>query len=61
LLRQSSKQVPNALLVLANVLMKRGAVEEATGELQAYLQVPNASGKDGVQHWLELLKQNPTK
>jgi Tfp pilus assembly protein PilF len=58
LLRQSSKQVPNARLVLANVLMKRGAVEEATGELQAYLQVPNASGKDGVQHWLELLKQN---
>jgi predicted Zn-dependent protease len=57
LLRQSSKQVPNARLVLANILMKRGAVEEATAELHAYLQVPNASGKDEVQHRLELLKQ----
>jgi Tfp pilus assembly protein PilF len=58
LLRQSSKQFPNARLVLARSLMKRGAVEEATAELHAYLQVPDAPGKDEVQHWLEFLKQN---
>jgi len=55
LLRQSSKQFPNVRLVLANVLLKRGDVAGAEAELQAYLEVPNAPGKDEAQCWLAAL------
>ena len=55
LLRQSTTQFPNARLLLANVLLKRGDVNGAEAELQAYLEVPNAPGKDGVQCWLAAL------
>jgi Tfp pilus assembly protein PilF len=58
LLRQSSKQIPNARLVLAKILMKRGALAEAEVELHAYLQVPDAAGKEEVQHVLALLRHN---
>jgi type IV pilus assembly protein PilF len=55
MLRQGGKQVPNARLVLAKVLVRRGATEEAKTELKAYLETPNASGKDEVQCWLAKL------
>lgn len=55
LLRQSTTQFPNARLVLATVLLKRGDVNGAEADLQAYLEVPNAPGKDGVRCWLAAL------
>jgi Tfp pilus assembly protein PilF len=61
LLRQSSTLIPNARLVLARVLLKRGAMDEAGAELQAYLETPNAPGKDEVQKWLEQLTHKPEK
>ncbi len=57
MLRQGSKQVPNARLVLAKVLVRRGATAEATAELKAYLETPNAPGKDEVRCWLAVLGQ----
>jgi tetratricopeptide (TPR) repeat protein len=54
-LRQSSSQIPNARLVLASVLYRMGTLEEATAELHAYLEVPDAPGKDQAQSWLALL------
>jgi len=57
LLRQSSTQIPTARLILARVLIKRGAIDDAEAELHAYLVMPNASGKDEVRRWLALLTQ----
>jgi Tfp pilus assembly protein PilF len=54
-LRLSSSQIPNARLVLSSVLYRMGALEEATAELHAYLEVRDASGKDQAQSWLALL------
>jgi Tfp pilus assembly protein PilF len=61
LLRRTSAQFPNARLILAKVLLKRGAVEEAETEMRAYLEVPNAPGKDGVQCNLAILEHNADK
>jgi tetratricopeptide (TPR) repeat protein len=55
LLRQSSKEIPGARLVLAQALYKRGAVDEAANELRAYLETPNASGRENVECWLGVL------
>lgn len=51
-LRQSSSQIPDARLVLARVLYRMGALEEATAELHAYLEVRDATGKDQAESWL---------
>jgi thioredoxin-like negative regulator of GroEL len=58
-LRQSSAEVPNARLVLAHALIRRGATDEAKAELHAYLATPNAPGKDDVQKWVEQLNKKP--
>ena len=44
-LRLSDSQFPNSKLVLADVLYKRGALQEAAAELRAYLEVPGAPAK----------------
>jgi tetratricopeptide (TPR) repeat protein len=56
LLKQSSAEVPNARLVLAHALIRRGAKEEAKEELRAYLATPGAPGKDDVRKWVEELE-----
>ena len=61
LLRQSSAEVPNARLVLARALISLGATDEAEAELDAYLETPNAPGKDEVQKWLDQLTQKAEK
>lgn len=55
LLKQSSQTIPNARLVLAHLLIKRGVPDEAETELRAYLEAPNAPGKDEVRRWLDEL------
>jgi len=55
LLKQSSTEVPNARLVLAQALIGRGAKEEAKAELRVYLATPNAPGKDDVEKWVKEL------
>ena len=51
-LRLSGAQIPNARLVLADVLYRKGALQEAAAELRAYLEVPGAPEKQQVQSWL---------
>ncbi|HVN77375.1 MAG TPA: hypothetical protein VMW38_00085 [Terriglobia bacterium] len=48
-LRLSASQIPNARLVLADVLYRRGALRETAAELRAYLEVPGAPEKELVQ------------
>jgi tetratricopeptide (TPR) repeat protein len=49
LLEKSKEQFVAARLVLANVYLKRGAVQAATNELQGYVVQPNAPDKTKVQ------------
>jgi tetratricopeptide (TPR) repeat protein len=56
-LRLSGSQIPAARLVLASVLSRRGALQEAAAELRAYLEVPDAPEKEQVQLWLVRLTQ----
>jgi Tfp pilus assembly protein PilF len=58
LLKQSSAEVPNARLVLAHALIKQGKKDEAKAELHAYLETPNAPGKDDVQKWVGELENS---
>jgi tetratricopeptide (TPR) repeat protein len=49
LLRKSKEQYVVARLVLANVYLKRHAVNDALSELRGYLAQPDAQGKEKVQ------------
>jgi hypothetical protein len=55
LLRKSREESPTARLLLASVLLKRNATDEAVAELRGYLEQPNAQGKDKVECMVERL------
>ena len=59
-LRQTKREFPDARLLLAQILLRRGAVEEAKQELQGYLAVPGAEKRQSVERWLARLTQKST-
>ncbi len=59
LLRQTKREFPDSYLLLAQILIHRGAVEEAKKELQDYLALPVAEKKQNVERWLARLSQTP--
>lgn len=59
LLRRAASEAPNARILLVDVLLKRGATDEAIAELQEYLKMPNAPNKQQAECWLAHLKQVP--
>jgi tetratricopeptide (TPR) repeat protein len=59
MLRQTKREFPDARLLLAEILLRRGAVNEAENELREYLTVPGAEKKQNVERWLARLAQTP--
>ena len=57
MLRQTQGEFPDARLLLAQVLVRQGAVNEAKNELRNYLNVPGAEKKQKVECWLARLEQ----
>ena len=57
LLRQTEREFPDARLLMAQILVRRGAVEEAEKELRDYLALPGAEKKQNVERWLARLTQ----
>ena len=66
MLRQTESEFPDARLVLAEVLLRRGSREEAKEELRGYLALPSPEKKQRVERWLarlttaDRLAQSPT-
>jgi tetratricopeptide (TPR) repeat protein len=59
LLRQTKREFPDSRLLLAKILLSRGAMNEAENELRDYLTVPGAEKKQNVERWLARLTQTP--
>jgi tetratricopeptide (TPR) repeat protein len=57
MLRQTKREFPDSRLLLAEILLTRGAVDEAKNELRDYLAVPGAEKKQIVERWLARLTQ----
>jgi len=57
LLRQTEVEFPEARLLLAQILLRQGAVNEAEKELHEYLRVPGVEKKQKVECWLARLEQ----
>jgi thioredoxin-like negative regulator of GroEL len=57
MLRQTRSEFPDARLLLAKILVRRGSVEEAKKELRDYLLLPDAGKRQNVKRWLALLAQ----
>jgi len=57
LLRKSKEQYAVARLVLANVYLKRGAVNDAVTELRGYVARPDAEGREKVQCMVRVLTE----
>jgi tetratricopeptide (TPR) repeat protein len=57
MLRQTEREFPDSKLLLAQILLRRGAVEEAENELRGYLNVPGVEKKQNVERWLARLTQ----
>jgi thioredoxin-like negative regulator of GroEL len=57
LLRQTEVEFPDSRLLLAQILLRLGAVDEAERELHEYLKVPGAEKKQKVECWLARLEQ----
>ena len=57
ILRQTKREFPDSRLLLAEILIRRGAVDEAENELRDYLAVPGAEKKQNVERWLARLTQ----
>ena len=57
MLRASGGQFPAAHLVLANLLLKRNASDDALAELREYMRQPEAPQKDKVACMIERLSQ----
>lgn len=57
MLRQTQGEFPDARLLLAQVLLRQGAVNEAKNELHNYLKVPGVEKKQKVECWLARLEQ----
>jgi thioredoxin-like negative regulator of GroEL len=54
LLYESAPDIPEARLSLAQVLQRRGSLEQAIAELQTYLRIPDATNKEQVGAWVAL-------
>ena len=57
LLRATQSEFPDARLLLAQVLVRQGSVNEARNELRDYLQLPGVEKKQKVECWLARLEQ----
>jgi tetratricopeptide (TPR) repeat protein len=57
MLRQTEGEFPDARLLLAQVLLRQGAANEARQELRNYLSVPGVEKKQRVECWLARLEQ----
>jgi tetratricopeptide (TPR) repeat protein len=57
MLRQTEREFPDSRLLLAQILLRRGALEEAENELRGYLNVPGVEKKQNVERWLARLTQ----
>ena len=57
LLRQTEVEFPDARLLLAQILIRQGTVNEAENELHEYLRVPGVEKKQKVECWLARLEQ----
>jgi tetratricopeptide (TPR) repeat protein len=57
MLRQTRSEFPDARLLLAKILVRRGSVEEAKKELRDYLLLPDAGKRQNVERWLARLAQ----
>ena len=57
LLRQTKREFPDSYLLLAQILLRRGATEEAINELREYLALPSPEKKQNVERWLARLSQ----
>jgi tetratricopeptide (TPR) repeat protein len=58
-LRRAATEIPNARILLVQVLLKRGADDQAIAELREYLQTPNVQNKQQAQRWLAHLTHVP--
>jgi len=57
MLRQTKREFPDSGLLLAEILLSRGAINEAENELRDYLAAPGAEKKQNVERWLARLTQ----
>ena len=57
LLRENEVEFPDARLLLTQILIRQGAVNEAKNELREYLKVPGVEKKQKVECWLARLEQ----
>ena len=60
LLRQTKREFPDSYLLLAEILVRLGAREDAEKELRDYLALPNPEKKQNVERWLSRLTQPST-
>lgn len=59
LLRQTEDEFPDARLLLAQILLRQGAPNEAKNELRDYLRAPDVEKKQRVECWLSRLERAP--
>jgi tetratricopeptide (TPR) repeat protein len=57
MLRQTEREFPDGRLLLAQILLRQGAVNEAENELREYLKVSGVEKKQRVECWLARLEQ----
>lgn len=57
-LRQTEVEFPDARLLLAQILIRQGAANEAKNELHEYLKMPGVEKKQKVECWLARLEQS---
>jgi len=57
LLHRTEVEFPDARLLLAQILLGQGVVNEAKNELNSYLKVPGVEKKQKVECWLARLEQ----
>jgi tetratricopeptide (TPR) repeat protein len=57
MLRETRQEFPDSRLLLAEILLRLGAVEQAEKELRDYLAVPSAEKRQSVERWLARLNQ----
>jgi tetratricopeptide (TPR) repeat protein len=56
-LHRTEVEFPDARLLLAQILLRQGVVNEAKNELHSYLRVPGVEKKQKVECWLARLEQ----
>jgi tetratricopeptide (TPR) repeat protein len=61
LLRPTKSEYPDAYLLLAKILERRGNLEEAKKELRDYLELPGAEKRQNAERWLARLGQESAR